>query len=296
MKTRDWLLFWLAGLVWGTSFLWIKIAVEEISPLMLVSLRTLLASLGLGGYLLARKSARASLDKMRAQLWVFAMMGLFNIAIPWLLISWAGQHIDSGMSSIVNSSMPLFTSMISPFFVSDDRLTLKKAVGLLTGFAGVVILLYPELGGAWSHQLAGQAAVLLAAVCYAGATVFARKKARDLPAESQAFLQFFTATLMTWAFTLATQRSLNFPKLPITWLALLWLGLLGSALAYIVFFDLLPRIGPTRMSMVTYIIPLFAVLLGIIFLDERFHWSAIFGALLILAGISIVNLQPGQKP
>jgi drug/metabolite transporter (DMT)-like permease len=295
MKTKDWLLFWTLGLVWGTSFLWIKIAVTEISPFMLVSIRTLFALLGLGAYLLAVKSARASWVQMRKQLWVYAVLGLINIVTPWLLISWAGQYIDSGLSSILNSTMPLFTIMISPFFVPDDRFTLKKAAGLLTGFIGVVILLYPNRGGVWGNHLAGQAAVLLAALCYGGSTVFARKMARGLPAQTQAFLQFLTATVMMWAFTLATQRPLAFPRLPITWLALVWLGLLGSALAYIIYFDLLPRIGPTRMSTVTYILPLFAVLLGIIFLDEGFHWGAIIGALLILSGITIVNLRPGHN-
>ena len=295
MKTKDWLQFWLLGIIWGTSFLWIKIAVTEISPFMLVSFRTLFAMLGLAVFLLLVRSARGKWGQVRKQWWVFTVMGLINIVIPWLLISWAGQYIDSGLSSILNSTMPLFTIMISPFFISDDRFTLIKAAGLLTGFIGVVILLYPNLGSDWSNHLAGQAAVLIAALCYGGSTVFARKMAGKLPAQMQAFLQFFMATIMIWVFTLATERPLLFPQLPITWLALLWLGLLGSGLAYIIYFDLLPRIGPTRMSMVTYILPLVAVLLGIIFLGERFHWGAIIGALLILSGISIVNLRPENK-
>jgi len=292
MKSKDWLLFWLVGIIWGTSFLWIRIAVREISPLMLVSFRTLFALLGLGAFLLAVRLARASWGQMRKKLWVFFVLGLINIVAPWLLISWAGQHIDSGLSSILNSTMPLFTIMISPFFVKDDRFTLKKAVGLLTGFIGVVILMLPNLGASWSNHLAAQGAVLLAALCYGSATVFARKMATGLPPQTQAFLQFVMATTMMWAFTLGIERPLQFPRLPITWIALLWLGLLGSGLAYIIYFDLLPRIGPTRMSMVTYIMPLVAVLLGMIFLGERFHWGAIFGALLILSGISIVNLRP----
>jgi drug/metabolite transporter (DMT)-like permease len=295
MKAKDWLLFWLLGIIWGTSFLWIKIAVTEISPFMLVSFRTLFALLGLGVFLLLVRSARAMWGEVRKRLWVFIVLGLFNIVIPWLLISWAGQYIDSGLSSILNSTMPLFTIVISPFFVPDDRFTLKKAAGLLTGFAGVVILLYPNIGEAWSNHLAGQAAVLFAALGYGGSTVFARKMAKGLPPHMQAFLQFFSATVMIWAFTLATQRPLVFPRLPITWLALLWLGLLGSGLAYIIYFDLLPRIGPTRMSMVTYILPLVGVLLGIIFLEERFYWGAIIGALLILSGITIVNVRPSRK-
>jgi drug/metabolite transporter (DMT)-like permease len=291
MKSRDWLLFWLLGIIWGTSFLWIKIAVTEISPVMLVSFRTLFAMLGLGVFLMLVKSARANWAQVRGQIGVFLFLGLINVVIPWLLISWAGQHIDSGLSSILNSTMPLFTIMISPFFVSDDQFTLTKAAGLITGFAGVIILLYPNIGGEWSTHLAGQAAMLIGALCYGGSTVYARKMARGLPSQTQAFLQFFMATVMIWVFTLATERPLLFPQQPITWLALLWLGILGSGLAYIIYFDILPRIGPTRMSMVTYILPLVGVLLGIIILGERFHWGAIIGALLILSGISIVNFR-----
>ncbi len=289
MKTKDWLLFWLLGGLWGTSFLWIKIAVTEVSPFMLVSFRTLFAALGLVGYLLLVRSVRIDWVQVRKQIWVFLFLGLFNIVIPFMLISWAGQHIDSGLSSILNSTMPLFTIMISPFFVSDDRFTLTKAAGLLTGFTGVVMLMYPNLGGEWNSNLAGQAAVLLAALCYGSSTVFARKKAQGLPPQMQAFLQFFMATLMIWVIMLVNERPLVFPRLPITWFALIWLGVLGSGIAYIIYFGLLPRIGPTRMSMVTYILPLVGVLLGIIFLGERFHWGAIVGGLLILAGFSIVN-------
>ncbi len=292
MKSKDWLIFSFLGLIWGTSFLWIKVAVTEISPFMLVSFRTLFALLGLMVYLLLVKSARAQRGQIRKQLWVFLVLGLFNIVIPWMLISWAGQHIDSGLSAILNSTMPLFTIMISPFFVSDDRFTLTKAAGLLTGFVGVILLMAPNLGREWNNNLAGQAAVLLAALCYGASTVFARKKAQGLPAQTQAFLQFLTATMMIWIFTLANERPLVFPRLPITWLALVWLGVLGSGLAYILYFDLLPRIGPTRMSMVTYILPLVGVLLGIIFMGERFHWGAILGGLLILAGFTMVNRRP----
>ena len=289
MKTRDWLLFWLLGIIWGTSFLWIKVAVTEISPFMLVSFRTLFASLGLILYLFLVRSARVKWGQVGKQIWVFFFLGLVNIVIPWMLISWAGQYIDSGVSSILNSTMPLFTIMISPFFVSDDRFTVTKAVGLVTGFAGVVMLMLPNIGREWNNNLAGQAAVLIAALCYGGSTVFARKKAQGLPPEMQAFLQFIMATGMIWVFTLVNERPLLFTRLPITWFALVWLGVLGSGLAYILYFDLLPRIGPTRMSMVTYILPLVGVLLGIIFMGERFHWGAILGGLLILAGFSIVN-------
>ncbi|MBM3137066.1 MAG: hypothetical protein FJZ98_02640 [Chloroflexi bacterium] len=293
MKTKDWLLFWFLGIIWGTSFLWIKVAVEEISPVMLVGYRTLFASLGLGFvWLFTRKKYNVTGKEIGAHLLDFLVMGAVNIATPWVMISWAGQFIDSGISSILNSAMPLFTILISPIFIADDRITLPKIFGLLTGFVGVIILMSPSIRQGWTSGLAGQSVALLATVFYAAGTVFARKRGHGLPPQLQAFLQFTMGSLIIWVLALFIERPIVLPALPITWVATLWLGLLGSCLAYIIYFKLLYEIGPTRISMVTYIPPLVGVLLGAVSLGEQFHWQALFGALLILSGISIVNLKP----
>lgn len=292
MKTKNWLLFIFVGLIWGTSFLWIKIAVQEISPFVLVGFRTLFAALGVGIFLLIDRKSRMSWKEIKPQLPVFVVIGLVNVAIPWLLISWAQRYIESGVASILNATMPLWTIIISPLVISDDKVTLPKLAGLTTGFIGVVLLFLPSLGKGWSTNLIGQAAVLAATLCYASATIFARKKARGLNPQTQTFMQFSISTLMVWAMTFFIEKQITLPKLPLTWMALLWLGLLGSGLAYIIYFGLLRRMNPTRLSMVTYIPPVVGVLLGIIFLGEAFHWQAMAGALLILSGISIVNLKP----
>jgi drug/metabolite transporter (DMT)-like permease len=295
MKPKDWFLFSFVGLIWGTSFLWIKIAVQEISPFVLVGLRTLFASLGLVIYMLIDKKSRASWKDIKPRLPVFVFLGLVNIAIPWLIISWAEQHIDSGVASILNATMPLFTIIIAPLVISDDRITLPKLVGLAAGFIGVIVLFSPSLRDGWTSSLMGQLSVLGATFCYAIATIFARMKAHGLPPQVQSFLQFSMATVMVWSLTFVIEKKVILPALPITWVALLWLGLLSSGFAYVIYFDLLHRIGPTRMSMVTYIPPLVGVLLGIIFLGETFHWQALAGALLILSGISIVNMKTKVK-
>jgi len=296
MKTKDWLLFIFVGLIWGTSFLWIKIAVQEISPFVLVGFRTLFAALGLAVYLLIDRKSRMSWKEIKPHLPVFVVLGLVNVAMPWLLISWAEMHIESGVASILNATMPLWTIIIAPMVISDDKITLPKLAGLAAGFIGVVLLFLPSLGKGWSANLLGQAAVLAATLCYASATIFARKKAHSLNPQMQTFLQFSMSTLMVWSMTFFIEKKITLPMLPITWVALLWLGLLGAGLAYIIYFGLLHRMGPTRLSMVTYIPPVVGVLLGIFFLGEAFHWQALAGALLILSGISIVNLKPKEKP
>lgn len=291
MKNKDWGLFWLVGLIWGTSFLWIKIAVDDVSPIMLVAFRTLFGTLGLGIIVALNKGAHVSWNIIKKRLFDFFIMGLFNIALPWILISWAEQFTDSGKAAVLNGTMPLFTILLSPIFNKDDRITLPKLGGLVISFIGVVILIVPSIQGKWSNDLLGQAAILLATISYASATVFARKKSQGLPAQMQAFLQLSAGTIIIWVTALFTEKPIIFPQLPITWLALIWLGLLGSCVAYIIYFSLLHKIGPTRMSMVTYIPPLIGMILGVVFLKEQFYWQALLGALLILSGITIVNLR-----
>ena len=223
-------------------------------------------------------------------------MGLFNIAVPWILISWAEQFIDSGLAAVLNSTMPLFTIIIAPIFILDDRITFPKVVGLVIGFLGVVVLLSPDLIGGSSSNLLGQAGMMLAALSYAVSSVYARRKGAEINPEMLSMMQFATGTIFATAFSLIAGGSFGFPKLPMTWVALLWLGLLGSALAYMIYFSMLKRIGPTRMSTVTYIPPMIGMLLGALFLGEQITWISILGALLILSGILIVNMQRKATP
>ena len=295
MKSKEWTLFWILGLIWGTSFLWIKIAVADITPLVLVGFRTLFATIGLLIIILINWKKMPDWETIRKKIPAFLVLGITNIAVPWALISWGEQYIDSGIASILNSAMPLFTILIAPLMIKDERITLPKVAGLITGFVGVVILMLPSIKGGWSQNLLGQAACLTAAVLYAFAAVYARKNTGGLPPQLQSFLQLSFGSIFIWIIAFAVEGVPVLPTKPITWVALLWLGLLGSCIAYIIFFYLLHKIGPTRVSMTTYIPPLVGVLLGIIFLNEKFYWQAIVGVLLILSGIFIVNYRKKEK-
>jgi drug/metabolite transporter (DMT)-like permease len=291
MTRKDWLRFWVLGLIWGTSFLWIKIAVAEISPFVLVGFRTLFGALGLIVIMWTQKTLPKSWAEIRPWVGVFVVVGLINVALPFVLISWAEQYISSGIASILDSAVPLFSMLIAPLVLRDDPMTLPKTVGLIVGFIGVVILFSPDLAQGINKSLIGEGVMLLATLCYAAGSIYARLKARGLAPQWQAFLQLGTATLMVWLFTGAVERPIALPHLAITWLALLWLGLLGSCVAYILFFGLMNTIGPTRTTMVTYIPPLVGVLLGAIFLGEHLNWQAILGGALILSGIAVVNVK-----
>ena len=294
MSGKDWARFWLLSLVWGTSFLWIKIAVSEVGPLVLVGFRVLIGALGLLGVLWAGKELQGGWSRLRPWLGVFALVGLINIVVPFVLISWSEQYIPSGIASILNSTTPLFSMILATVFLRSERLTLARLAGLVVGFGGVVLMFLPEIESGSDPNLAGQAVMLVAALSYAGGGILVRLKGGGLPSNVQAFLQLASASLIVWAAALGFEHPLVLPALPLTWLALLWLGLLGSCLAYILYFALIHSIGPVRASTVTYVLPLIGVLLGVVFLGEQLTWPEIAGGALILSGIWVMNLKPRQ--
>ena len=286
MKTKDWVAFIALSLAWGSSFLWIKIALQEIGPFILVALRLLFGILGL---LAVVAYNRPNWPDTR-RLWVvLAVLGITNTALPFVLISWGEQFIDSAVAAILNSTVPLFTMVIAHRFLQDDRLTLQRVIGLFVGFFGVVVLLLRDLDGGTQDNLLGQAAVLLAAICYAFSSVFARGNAKGVSPLVQAFVPLLVADAVMWGITPLVESPVEFPGLPITWMAIAWLGLVGTCIAYLLYFYLLHSIGPTRTTMVTYVFPLVGVALGVIFLNETLDINLLMGGALVVGSIVIVN-------
>ena len=290
MPVRSWGAFLLLGSIWGSSFLWIKIALEELEPFTLVGFRLLFGAVGMALVLLARRPA---LPKERRTWLLLALMGLTNTALPFVLISWGETVIDSAVASILNSTTPLFTLIIAHYFLSDERMNVPRALGLLLGFAGILLLFSRDVGlEGFRSGLLGQAAVLAAALSYAGSSVFARRAFRDVPLLIQAAIPLFSADLLIWVGAIALESPVNIPALPITWVALAWLGLLGSCIAYLLYFYLINNVGSTRSTLVTYMFPVIGVALGVLFLDERLDLRLIIGALMVVAGIGVVNWKP----
>lgn len=290
MKAREWVLFALLGLVWGSSFLWIKIAVRDIGPVTLVAWRLLFGLAGLLAVVLVRRPRFPSERRTWA---VLGLLGLTNTALPFILISWGETSIDSAVASILNGTVPLFTLVIAHLSLHDDRITPARVIALLTGFAGVVVLVSRDLGPqGFAGKMGGQLAVLAAAVSYAGSSVLARHNLRQVDPIVQAFVPLAVADAAAWLAIPAFERPLKLPSLPLTWLALVWLGLLGSCLAYLLYFRLLHTLGPTRTTMVTYLFPVVGLILGVVFLGERADWRLVLGAALVAASIAVVNWKP----
>ncbi|MGH2523561.1 MAG: DMT family transporter [Anaerolineales bacterium] len=294
MKLKEWGAFAVLGLVWGSSFLWIKLAVQEIGPFTLVAFRLLF---GLVGLLVVMRLYKQSFPRERKVLLAYLFMGAFNTAIPFTLISWGETRIDSGLASILNGTVPLFTIVIAHFWLHDEKITLPRLAGLLAGFIGVVVLMSRDLSSTGlTGNLWGQAAVVVGSICYAIAITFSRRHLRGQPPVVQSTMILLLADAMMWLVTPLVESPVRLPALPLTWFAIAWLGLLGSCLAYLLFFYLINAWGPTRASLVTYVFPVIGLILGILFLRETPDWRLLVGSLLIVAGIVIVNLRPRLRP
>jgi len=286
LKTKHWIAFIALGVIWSSSFLWIKIAVQEASPTVLVAFRMLFGALTAVGVALYQK-----LEWPRDwQTWrTYLILGPTSLAIPIFLISWGETSIDSAVASILNATVPLFTLIIAHYFLHDDKMTPQKVIGLLTGFVGIVILLSEDLIHIEQSSVLGEGAVILASLFYAASAVYARKATAHVQGAIRGAAPLITATLFMWAVGLVTERPFTVPHLPITWVAALWLGILGSGVAMILNYYLLHEIGPTRTVLVTYTFPPVGVLLGVIFLNESLTWQLFVGGFLVVTSLVIVN-------
>jgi drug/metabolite transporter (DMT)-like permease len=292
VRAKDWLVFIILGILWGSSFLWIKIAIQEISPLLLVTLRLSFAIITLTIVAIIARP----LWPQGKRLWLaLVLFGLINTAIPYFLISWGEQYIDSAVAAILNSSTPLFAMVIAHIFLDDDRITLPRLTGLLIGFVGIVIIVSRDLGQNESGMqyttllLLGQAAVLLASFLYAGSAVFAKRNLEGLSPVVQGLVPIVGASTFLWLLVPIVEDPLSLPELPITWIAIAWLGLLGTGFAFILYFYLIHSVGPTRTTLVTYIFPLVGLVLGVIVLGEKLDLRLVVGAGLIIISVAVVN-------
>ena len=291
MKTKHWLVFILLGAIWGSSFMWIKIAVQEVGPITLVAFRALF---GLLFGVVVIVFQRAALPRTFKSWLPLLIVGLTNVAIPFFLISWGEQSIDSAVASILDATVPLFTILTAHFLLHDDKMTVPKVLGLLVGFAGIVVLMSKDIGAS-SSSLLGQLAVIVASMFYAGSAVYVRKTTEDMPGILRSAGPLVSATGTMWLGTFLFENPVQIPQLGITWVALLFLGVIGSGLAFVLAYYLIHEIGPTRTTMVTYLFPLGGVTLGVTVLHEQLTWQVIAGAILIIASLAIANWEPKQQ-
>lgn len=275
----------LLGGIWGASFLFIKVALDDLTPLQIVATRIGVGALLLVGLLYARGGR---IPRDRELLRTLAVMAFISNIVPFGLITWGEQYITSSLAAILNSTTPLFTVLIAAAVLPGEALRTVRLAGVVLGFAGVGVIVGFDSGG----SLQGIIAVTIASLSYAAGFVYARRhlSGRDLPPLALPATQLLISTVLTLPFALVDVANTP-PTLTLDGTAsTLALGLLGTGWAYVLYYRLIADIGATSASFVTYLIPIFGIVLGAIVLNEELGVNTLAGATLVIAGIGLAEL------
>jgi drug/metabolite transporter (DMT)-like permease len=265
--------------IWGSSFLFIKLGVDELEPAVVALGRVVVGT----AILLPVAAARGGLGLLRPYLGVVAVLGAVNNALPFWLLGFAETRIDSGLTAVIQAAAPIFTVLLAIRLDPTQRATGARLAGIGIGFVGVVLLVGAQSGG----QVVGALAVLGAALCYAVSALFAGTRARSLPPVHVAAGQLGFGVLYLAPLGLLQLPGEAPPAKAV--LAVVALGALGSALAYVLYFALIAQAGASRAILVTYLVPAFALVYGAVFLDEAVTATAVAGLVLVLAGTTLAT-------
>lgn len=287
-RLQRWVLLGTLALLWGPSFLVIKIGLEDIPPITLAAARVAIAAVVLYG-LVRLSGARMPRD---AGFWKrFTVMGIIANVVPFSLLMLGETVAPSSIAAIFNGFAPVVTVIVAHLVIPEERITPLTSIGILLGFAGILLLFLPTAmeGVEGNDVLLGMLAFTGMSIGYGVSVVYSRVKLRGRPRYVGPTAQLASASLFLIPIALLAEGSrLHIPNLDST-LALLWLALVATALAYVVYYALLEIAGATFLSLVTFLIPPIGVLLGVLLLGETLEWNAILGCGLILGGVGFVR-------
>jgi drug/metabolite transporter (DMT)-like permease len=277
------LLFLLAA-IWGASYLFIKVAVDEIEPTTMMLARLAIAAALLFPFLVMRSGAIAAVADLKAAWRPGLVLGVINGALPFTLIAWGEKHIDSGVAAIANASVPIFVTLLAIRLRPSERATGGRLVGILVGLVGVVVLAGGQPDAGW-WAVAGTMAIVVASFSYALGQLYGQASVSEVSGPVLATAAMIGGALVLLPFGLAT-----LPDAVPSWEAIasvLALTVLGTAFAQLIFFRLLKLHGASRTSLVTYLMPGMAVIYGAVLLDEHITAGVIGGLVLILGGVAL---------
>lgn len=294
-SARGWGLLLLLGAIWGGSFYFVEIGLRELPPFTLVAHRVFWAALTLWALLACARGLDLSpgAPLRRLSVWgAWAVMGLLNNALPFSLIVWGQTEIEGGLAAIFNASTAILGVLAAAIFLADERLTARKAAGVLIGLAGVALIVGRDALGGLDPRSLGQLAIVGAALSYACASVWGRLRLAGVPAPVNA-LGMLTASAammipLAWSVDGPPVLALGLE----TWIATLALASIATAGAYLVYFALLREAGAANTMLVTLIVPPFAIALGAAFLGERLAAEAFLGFAVIALGLAVIDGRP----
>ncbi len=279
MSRRDALLLLLLSAIWGASFMFIALGVDELEPSVVVLGRTLVGAL----ILLPLVAGRGGLRPIRDAIAPLVLLGALNNALPFWLLGYAETHLDSGLTAVIQAAAPIFTVVLASRIDPSQRVTGLRLAGIAIGFAGVALLVGAQRGG----DLVGAFAVIATALCYATSVLIAGRTVRHLPPLQVSIGQLGSAALIMAPFGVA-QLPAEAPS-AVAIEAVVALGALGSGIAYLLYFQIIASAGASRAILVTYLVPAFALFYGAIFLDEHVTAIALAGLALILGGTALAT-------
>lgn len=288
MSAREWSLLVLLSVLWGATFFFTGVALRELPPFTLMALRVGIAALTL---LMVLRAMGLRLPRNAAVWRAFAVMGLINGVVPFSLLMWSQTEIPSALAAILNATTPLSTAVVAHAFTDDEKLTANRIAGVLVGLVGVAVTIGPDALKGFSAGLVAQLAAVGATISYAFGSVYGRTFRRlgvaPLPTATG---QMIMASVIAVPIALAFDRAWLLPMPGIeTWLAVVAIAVPSTAVAFIVYFRLLATAGATNLVLVTFLIPVSAILLGVLVLGERLDLKHIVGMALIGAGLAVID-------
>ena len=273
------------GCVWGASFLFIKVLVDDTGPLEVATGRLCIGALAILTFIRLRGLPLSWTPSLVAKVSVLALVA--NIA-PFALIAWGEEHIESGTASVLNSTMPIFTASFAAAVLPEERFSAARAGGLVVGFLGILVLTGGEAFDVTSSNVLGQLAVILSAACYAVGSVFSRTLLRSTDPLGLSALQVAAGAVLSVPILFAVEGSPDYSLSIEAWLCLLALGAGSTGVAYVAYLWLIDVTGSVRASLVTYIIPVVGLFLGWAVLDESIGVNTVAGSALIIGGVAMV--------
>src|SRR5919112_1164913 len=284
MKARA--VFLLLCMIWGSTWLFIKLGLRDLPPLSFAATRFLLATVILSAVVAVR---RASLPRGRAEWWLIARTGVLAFALNYGLLFWGEQHISSGLAALIQATIPAFGMLIAHAYLPGERLDARKMAGVLLGVVGVGVIFSNQLGSEGTRALAGSAAVVVGAACVAWANVLVKARGAKLDPAVLALGQMVCGLVPLACYGLAFEGNpLRMSWTPLAVVCLLYLTLVGSVAAFLLYYWLVQHIDVTKTMLIALVTPLAAVALGMLTLGERLTWRAIAGGALIMSGVALV--------
>lgn len=293
MSLRQWLWLCLLSVLWGSAFIFMEVALPIFSPVLIVTGRMSIAAVVLNSVLWSQSKHRATaLQSMPLALWLkCGGLSLLNNLLPFGLVVWGQQHISASLASILIAAAPLFTVVLATFWVS-ERLIPLRSLGVVLGFAGVIVLVGPEVLRGFDLKGLGELAILGAALSYAVAG-FIGGRFKAMPSQLLSTMTLTMGALIMVGLTSAIALTSNAPLL-IGWswsagVSVICLGLFSTASAYLIYYRLLAQAGVVNTSLVSFLVPLSTLILGAAFLGERLNATSVVGMSLILIGLAVLD-------